>query len=280
MPARSTWVSLVEAGLAEDLGPGDVTTNSVLDADASGRAQVEARERIVVSGLEVARVVFERTGAALDAHVADGTTVEAGDIVASVSGPARAILSGERVALNFLQRLSGISTLTRRFSDAVRGTGVRILDTRKTTPGWRVLEKYAVRCGGGHNHRHGLFDGILIKDNHIRAVGSIEEAVRRAGASAPPGLSVEVEVESVDGASEALAAGAQALLVDNQPPSVVEQIVKRVAGRVRIEASGGVRLDTVEALARTGVDWISVGALTHSPPPVDLALEWNDPSPS
>ncbi len=280
MPARSTWVSLVEAGLAEDLGPGDVTTNSVLDADAAGHARVEARERMVVSGLEVARVVFERTGAALDARVGDGTTVEAGDIVASVSGPARAILSGERVALNFLQRLSGIATLTRRFSDAVQGTGVRILDTRKTTPGWRVLEKYAVRCGGGHNHRHGLFDGILIKDNHIRAVGSIEEAVRRARASAPPGLSVEVEVESVDGASQALAAGAQALLVDNQPPSVVEQIVKRVAGRVRIEASGGVRLDTVEALARTGVDWISVGALTHSPPPVDLALEWNDPSPS
>jgi nicotinate-nucleotide pyrophosphorylase (carboxylating) len=278
MPARSTWVSLVDAGLAEDLGPGDATSDAVLDAETSGTARIEAREAIVLSGLEVARAVFERTGATLDPEASDGMRVEAGGVVALVSGTARAILAGERVALNFLQHLSGIATLTDRFCEAIRDTGARILDTRKTTPGLRVLEKYAVRCGGGYNHRHGLFDGILIKDNHIRAVGSVGEAVRRARAAAPPGLSVEVEVESLEAAREALAAGAQTLLIDNQPPVIVERIVKLGGGRVPLEASGGVRLENVAELARTGVDWISIGALTHSARAVDLGLEWNDPS--
>ena len=280
MPARSTWLSLIDAGLAEDLGPGDVTSEAVVDARTPGLARLEAREALVVCGLEVARTVFARTGARLDPRVSDGHAAEAGEVVALVSGTARALLAGERVALNFLQRLSGIATVTRCFCDAVRGTGARILDTRKTTPGWRSLEKYAVRCGGGHNHRRGLFDGILIKDNHLRAVGSVGETVRRARAAAPPGLAVEVEIESIEQAEEALNAGAQALLVDNQPPATVERIVKLAGGRVPVEASGGVRLENIAELARTGVDWISVGALTHSAPAVDLALEWNDRSPS
>jgi nicotinate-nucleotide pyrophosphorylase (carboxylating) len=278
MPPKSAWEHLVHAALAEDLGPGDATSELLVPPDRRGRARIEARQALVVCGLEVARCVFEHNGIALEGRAVDGEAVAAGARIASVAGSVRGILAGERVALNFLQRLSGIATAARLLCEAVRGTEARILDTRKTTPGWRALEKFAVRCGGAHNHRQGLFDGILIKDNHIAAVGGVAEAVRRARAGAPPGLRVEVEVESVEQAREALEAGAEVLLVDNQPPSVVEEVVKLARGRVPVEASGGMRLENVAQYARAGARWISVGALTHSAPAVDLALEWEGPS--
>jgi nicotinate-nucleotide pyrophosphorylase (carboxylating) len=247
----------------------------LIEPTLEGHARIEAREPIVLAGIAIARHVLDRTGAEFRARAGDGEALEPGALVAELSGPARAILAGERTALNFLQRLSGIATLTRRFCLAIQGTGARILDTRKTTPGWRSLEKFAVRCGGGSNHRLGLFDGILIKDNHIAAVGSVGEAVRRARAAQGPGVRVQVEVESTEAAREAFEAGAEALLVDNQTPAVVERIVKLAGGRIPVEASGGIRIDNVAEIARTGVDWISVGAITHSAPAVDLSLEWN-----
>jgi nicotinate-nucleotide pyrophosphorylase (carboxylating) len=236
---------------------------------------LEAREALVVAGLPLAAEVFARLGASLDAAVSDGARVEPGAVVARVRGSARDLLAAERTALNFLQRLSGVATQTARFVDAVRGTSARIVDTRKTTPGWRALEKYAVRCGGGENHRTGLYDGVLIKDNHIAAVGSTGDAVKRARERAPAGLRVQVEVESVAAAREALDAGADMLLVDNQPPATIAEIVRLARGRAPVEASGGVRLENVAEIARTGVDRISIGALTHSARAVDLAMEWS-----
>ncbi len=275
LPPRHSWDWLVERALAEDLGAGDVTSNALIAATLEGAAVIEAREALVVAGLPVAADVFRRLECALDATVADGARVEPGSVVARVRGPARALLAAERTALNFLQRLSGVATHTARFVDAVRGTRARIVDTRKTTPGWRALEKYAVRCGGGENHRSGLFDGVLIKDNHIAAVGSVGDAVKRAREHAPAGLRVQVEVESLAAACEALEAGADLLLVDNQPPALIAEIVRLARGRAPVEASGGVNLATVAEIARTGVDRISIGALTHSAPAVDLALEWS-----
>ena len=275
MPAQSTWVWLVEAALAEDLGPGDATSLAVLPDGLAGRARIEARAPTVVSGLEVAAEVFERSGARFRAGMADGDLVDAGGILARVEGGALEILSAERTALNFMQRLSGIAQLTHEYCEAVRGTRAQIIDTRKTTPGWRQLEKYAVRCGGGGNHRIGLFDGILIKDNHIAAVGGVANAVKLARTRGARGLRVRVEVESLEAAREGLDAGADALLVDNQPPATIAEIVALANGRVPVEASGGVTLANVAAIARTGVDEISVGALTHSAPAADIALEWN-----
>lgn len=280
MPPRSTWVWLVDAALDEDLGPGDATSLAVIPADLHGSARIETREPITVSGLEVAREVFHRCDVVFEPRIADGRTADTGEILALVQGSARGILAAERTALNFLQRLSGIATLARRYCDAIAGTRTRVLDTRKTTPGWRHLEKYAVRCGGAANHRCGLFDGILIKDNHIRAAGSVTQAVERARAHASAALKIRVEVESGEQARDAIESGADALLIDNQPLEVVSEIVALAAGRVRLEASGGVHLDTIGALAHTGVDEISVGALTHSARAVDIALEWNDPSAS
>lgn len=278
MPPASAWEWLVEAALTEDLGPGDATSALLIPETEVGRARVEARETLVVCGVEVARRVFERNGCGLEERSPDGAEISPGATLAVVSGWTRGILASERVALNFLQRLSGVATATRRYCEAVGGTGARILDTRKTTPGWRALEKFAVRCGGGENHRQGLFDGILIKDNHIAAVGGVAEAVRRARRGAPPGLRVEVEVESVPQAREALAAGAEVLLVDNQPPAVVEAIVKIAGPGVPVEASGGMTLERIADYGRAGVRWISVGALTHSARAVDLALEWEERS--
>ena len=275
MPARSSWVWLVEAALAEDLGPGDATSLAVLPDGLAGRARIEARTPTVVSGLQVAAEVFERNGAQFRAAVADGDLVASGGVLAGVDGGAQEILSAERTALNFLQRLSGIAQLTHDYCEVVRGTRAQIIDTRKTTPGWRQLEKYAVRCGGGGNHRVGLFDGILIKDNHIAAVGGVANAVKLARTRGARGLRVRAEVESLEAAREALDAGADALLVDNQPPATIAEIVALVKGRVPVEASGGVKLANVAAIARTGVDEISVGALTHSAPAADIALEWN-----
>ncbi len=278
-PAPSLWDWLVAAALQEDLGPaGDVTSAALLPASAAGKARLETRQPVVVAGLAIARSVFERCGAHFVPACQDGESLAAGATLAEVSGSARALLAAERTALNFLQRLCGIATQTERYCARVRGTRAAIVDTRKTTPGWRALEKYAVRCGGGVNHRIGLFDGILIKDNHIAAVGDVASAVRLARERGPFGLRVLVEVESLAQADAALGAGADALLVDNQPVEVVAEIVRRCAGRAAVEASGGITLESVAAYAATGVDRISVGALTHSAPAADLALEWNAPS--
>lgn len=273
-PPSSDWQALVAAALAEDIGSGDVTSNVLVSRDRGGSARLEARASLRLAGLPIAEAVFQECGATLKARRADAVECLAGEIVATIHGPARSILKAERSALNFLQHLSGIATLTRRFCDAVSGTRAQIVDTRKTTPGWRSLEKYAVRCGGGVNHRRGLFDAILIKDNHIALLGSVGQAVRCAREHRPPGISVLAEVESLEALDEALAAGVEGVLVDNQRPERVALFVERVNGRVPVEASGGVTLESVAQLARTGVDRISVGALTHSAPAADLALEW------
>jgi len=230
---------------------------------------VVAKEPGLVCGLDVAAAVFEALGARLEALVADGDRVEPGP-VARVDGPARAVLTGERLALNLIARLSGIATLTSRFVEAVGGTGATILDTRKTTPGLRELEKYAVRCGGATNHRLGLFDGVLIKDNHLRLAGSIGEAIARARAT---GLAVEVECDTLDQVAEALDAGADRILLDNMNLDELGEAVALVGSRAETEASGGVTLDTVRAIAETGVDFVSVGALTHSARSLDVSLE-------
>jgi nicotinate-nucleotide pyrophosphorylase (carboxylating) len=273
-PARATWLWLVEAALAEDIGPGDATSEALLASDAVGEARLEARDAIVVAGLAIAREVFAQRGVDCELLVADGVAAARGQALARVRGRAIGILEAERTALNFVQRLSGIATLTRRFCTEIKGTRAEIVDTRKTTPGWRTLEKWAVRCGGGRNHRIALYDGILIKDNHIAAVGGVGAAVTRARERGSRHLRIRCEVESLEQAREALAAGADSLLVDNQPPEVIAKIVALCAGRARVEASGGVNLATVAAIAQSGVDEISVGALTHSAPAADVALEW------
>jgi nicotinate-nucleotide pyrophosphorylase (carboxylating) len=259
----------VDRWLAEDVGDGDLTTLAVIDEDATATARILLEEPGVVCGLRVAGEVFERLGAALEPLAADGDVVDAGP-VARVQGRARGILTGERLALNVLGRLSGIATVTRRFVDAVEGTGAVVLDTRKTTPGLRSLEKYAVACGGGQNHRFGLYDGILIKDNHLRLAGSLAEAVGRAKES---GIPVEVECDTLVQVREALAAGAESILLDNMSVAELREAVALSEGRARLEASGGVTLKTVRAIAETGVESVSVGALTHSPRSLDVSLE-------
>ncbi len=279
LPARASWLWLIEAALREDVGTGDVTSRALIPADSMGRARLEARSELVLCGLELAREVFARLEVAVESRARDGASLAAGQSFARLDGPARGILAAERTALNFLQRLSAVATHTRRFVRAVAGTSAVIVDTRKTTPGWRELEKYAVRCGGGRNHRMGLHDGMLIKDNHIAAVGSVGEAVRRARAHpAAMRLPLLVEVESVEAAAAAVDAGADLLMIDNQPLPVIEKIVARFGARVPIEITGGVTLEDACALARTGAARLSAGALTHNPPPVDLALEWYEDS--
>lgn len=262
-------VSDVDRWLAEDVGDGDLTSRSVVDEDATCLARVLVKEPAVVCGVEVAAEVFDRIGAELQPLASDGDRVEPGP-VAQVEGPARAVLTGERLALNLIGRLSGIATLTRRYVDAVAGTGAVILDTRKTTPGLRALEKHAVACGGGRNHRLGLYDGILIKDNHLRLMGSLAEAVIRAKET---GVPVEVECDTLDQVREALAAGADSILLDNMTVNQLRDAVRLAGGQVRLEASGGVTLETVRAIAVTGMDFISVGALTHSAPALDVSME-------
>jgi nicotinate-nucleotide pyrophosphorylase (carboxylating) len=271
--AVDTLERLAYAALAEDVGDGDVTTEATIDADASGQAELVLKEPGVVCGLDVAEAVFHALDADLrfERLVETGTLVGSATAVARVSGPLRAILTGERTALNFLGRLSGIATLTRRYVDAVAGTGTAILDTRKTTPGLRILEKHAVAVGGGRNHRLGLDDGVLIKDNHLRAAGSIRDAVERVRAATH--LPVEVECDTLEQVSEALAAGADAILLDNMRVDELREAVALTRGRARLEASGGVTLDNVRAVAETGVDEISVGALTHSARSLDVSLE-------
>jgi nicotinate-nucleotide pyrophosphorylase (carboxylating) len=264
---------VVEAALAEDIGEGDVTTDATVDADEVGVAELVTRAPGVVAGLAAAEAVFR----ALDPEVRFEPLVEEGAIlaepgrVARVAGSLRAILTGERTALNLLGRLSGIATQTRRYVDAVEGTGVAILDTRKTTPGLRFLEKHAVACGGGRNHRFGLDDGVLVKDNHLRAAGSVHAAVERLRAATD--LPVEVECDTLTQVEEALAAGADAILLDNMSLEDLRAAVVLARGRARLEASGGITLETVRSVAETGVDEISIGALTHSAPSLDVSLE-------
>jgi nicotinate-nucleotide pyrophosphorylase (carboxylating) len=266
---------VVAAALAEDLGERevDVTTAAVVDGDLMAEAVVVARTAGVLSGGDAASRVFDMIRPRCDyvALVPDGTRFGAGDQVARVTGPLRAILTGERTALNFLQRMSGIATLTRRYADALAPfPNVTLLDTRKTTPGLRFLERAAVRAGGGHNHRDGLWDAILIKDNHVAAAGSVTEAVRRARKTAMP---VEVEVETLAQLAEALDSGAEMLLLDNMSVELMRRAVEITAGRAKLEASGGMTLEGAVAAAQAGVDRISVGALTHSAPALDLSLE-------
>ena len=267
----------VQSTLAEDLGAGgDVTSKATIAADARFSAELVAREPIVIAGLEIAEAFFR----ALDPEVAvemlanDGERVAAGTILMRLSGNARAMLTAERSALNTLQHLSGIATLTRRFVDAIEGTGAVMLDTRKTTPGLRALEKYAARMGGAQNHRMRLDDGILIKDNHIAVAGGVRLAVS-AARSANTGLQVQVEVDRIEQIDEALSAGADRLLLDNMDPATLRQAVEKVAGRVPLEASGGVRLETVRGIAETGVDFISAGRITQSAPAVDIGMDYS-----
>jgi nicotinate-nucleotide pyrophosphorylase (carboxylating) len=271
---------LVRLALEEDIGSGDVTTRTTVPAATPAKAAIVAREPLVVAGMAVAEEVFRRVSRRIQLRrlVADGQHVSAGDRLLALTGPARAILSAERVALNFLQRLSGVATLTARYVAAVRGTKATILDTRKTTPGLRRLEKYAVRCGGGENHRFGLYDRVLIKDNHLATLrgakpNPIAVAVARAR-SRYPRLVVEVEADTLGQVQEAVAAGADVLLLDNMSPARLREAVRRVAGRAKTEASGGVNLETVRQIAEAGVDFISVGALTHSARAVDIALDF------
>jgi nicotinate-nucleotide pyrophosphorylase (carboxylating) len=264
---------LIDRALAEDLGAGDVTSLAVVPEDTIARARIEQKAEGVIAGLRVAESVFRRVDPDLrwHAHVHDGEWREGG-LVAEVAGSARSVLAGERVALNFLGRLSGVATLTARYVRAVEGTEARILDTRKTTPGLRALEKQAVLDGGGHNHRVGLFDAMLLKENHEALGGGVGEATRRALAAAPDGMKVEVECATLEEVDEALAAGATSILLDNMSLDQLRAAVERARGRADTEASGGVTLETVRAIAETGVDWISVGALTHSAPALDLSL--------
>jgi nicotinate-nucleotide pyrophosphorylase (carboxylating) len=271
--ATDTLERIVHAALAEDIGAGDVTTEATVSADAVGSAELLVKEAGVVCGLRAAEATFLALDPDLrfEALARDGDAVEPLAVVARVSGSQRAILIGERVALNFLGRLSGIATLTRRYVDAIDGTGASVLDTRKTTPGLRALEKHAVASGGGRNHRFGLDDAVLIKDNHLRAAGSIAAAVELVRAASD--LPIVVECQTLAQAGEALAVGVDAILLDNMTLAELRDAVALVAGRARLEASGGVNVDTVRAIAETGVDEISVGALTHSARSLDVSLE-------
>ena len=263
---------MIRLALREDIGSGDVTTRLTIPGTALASARVVARQDGVCAGINVCARVFWTVDRRirLARQKKDGDSFRAGETLATVSGPARGVLTAERTALNFLQRLCGVATLTRCYVTAVRGTGARILDTRKTTPGWRKLEKYAVRCGGGTNHRRGLYDMVLVKDNHIAAAGgfaAVLERCRRAKRS------VEIEVRSIGELKEALAAGAKRVLLDNMSLTQMRRAVEIAGGRALLEASGGVTLNRVRRIAATGVDFVSVGALTHSAPAVDIALE-------
>ena len=266
---------VIKIALEEDLGPGDLTTDAIVNPSAIGKGVLLARESLVLAGLPVFKRVFDLLSPdmAFEFHFQDGGAVPGGAKIGVVSGPLGAILKGERTALNFLQRMSGIATLTKSYVDKVGGQKVRVVDTRKTVPGLRVLDKYAVRMGGGFNHRLGLFDGILIKDNHIAAAGSVRKAVSLAKKNVPHTVKIEVEVEDLRGVEEAIQAGADAVLLDNMSPEMMRKAVDVVRGRLAIEASGNINLENIEEVAQTGVNLISVGALTHSPRAVDLSLE-------
>ena len=277
LPENFDLDRFVKDVLEEDLGTGgDVTSAATIAADARFTAEMKARQSIVVAGLEVAATFFRALdpNVEIETLVADGDRVGAGAALLRLSGNARAMLTAERSALNTLQHLSGIATLTRQYADAIEGTGAVVLDTRKTLPGLRIFEKYAARMGGAQNHRMRLDDGLLIKDNHVAVCGGVAEAVRRAKA-ANTGLQVQVEVDRIDQIEPALAAGAERLLLDNMDPAQLRGAVRVVGGRVPLEASGGVTLQTIRSLAETGVDFISVGRITQSAPAVDIGLDYS-----
>ncbi len=265
---------LIDLALGEDIATGDITTDILIDPEACGRAAITAKAPMIVAGLMVARRVFHRLDA--EVHVAatatDGQNAEPGDILMTVEGRMASLLTGERTALNFLQRLSGIATHVRRYVDILEGVPVRLVDTRKTTPGWRSLEKYAVRMGGGANHRFNLSDGILIKDNHIAACGGIADAVGRARHAGPHSLQIEVETATLAEVDTALAAGADIIMLDNMEPDEIRSAVRRINGRALVEISGGVDRENLAALAACGADIISVGALTHAARAVDISM--------
>jgi len=266
---------LIEDALFEDIGPGDITSEAVIPEEASATAEIIAKQDLVLAGVLIAREVFRKIDPWVQftplAH--EGGRVQSGSIIAQVQGRTRMLLAGERVALNLMQHLSGIATTTARFVDVLKGSRAEILDTRKTLPGLRALEKYAVRMGGGRNHRFGLYDGILIKDNHIKAAGGIIKAMAGIRKKVHPLLKIEVEVKTLDEVREAMAAGATMLLLDNMPPALMKQAVGIVGERVLVEASGNVTLDNVKAIAETGVDFISSGSLTHSAPAADISMK-------
>jgi nicotinate-nucleotide pyrophosphorylase (carboxylating) len=268
--------AIVKRALDEDVGSGDATTDSIIAADANLQAKMIAKAMGVIGGLAIAEMSFQLLDNRVRFRrlVSDGDQVTPGEVLATIEGPARAILTGERTALNFVGRMSGIATLTRQFVDQVRGTKAGILDTRKTAPGLRLVDKLAVEIGGGENHRMGLFDMILIKDNHIDFAGSITEAVRRAR-EANQSLNLEVEARTLDDVAECLAAEVEWIMLDNMPLDEMRQAVALAAGRAKLEASGNVSLANVRAIAETGVDYISVGALTHSPRALDVSLVVN-----
>jgi nicotinate-nucleotide pyrophosphorylase (carboxylating) len=272
-PDPQTYRELVRQALAEDVGAGDVTTRAVVPADVRGEGVFVAKQRLILAGIDVAREVFAQVDPALtfDVRIADGEVCVPGASIAVVRGSAASLLTAERTALNLLQALSGIATLTRAYVDAAAG-GVRILDTRKTAPGQRALAKYAVRCGGGVNYRVGLFDGVLIKDNHIRIAGGIANAVDRVRASGVR-LPIEVEAQTLAQVDDAIAAGVDIIMLDNLDDAVTEEAISRIAGRARIELSGNMTLERVARLADSGADEISVGAITHSAPAADISFE-------
>jgi nicotinate-nucleotide pyrophosphorylase (carboxylating) len=269
--------AFIRAVLAEDLGiAGDVTSSATIAADATLTAEMNCRQAITVAGVEIAAAFFRALDpdVEIEMFVNDGDQLDSGTVLMRLRGDARAMLAAERSALNTLQHLSGIATLTRRYVDQIRDTGATLLDTRKTLPGLRVLEKFASRMGGAENHRMRLDDGVLIKDNHVAVCGGVADAVRRAK-SANTGLPVQVEVDRIDQIEPALAAGADRLLLDNMPPPILREAVDLVRGRVPLEASGGVTLETIRAIAETGVDYISVGRITQSAPAVDIGLDYS-----
>jgi nicotinate-nucleotide pyrophosphorylase (carboxylating) len=271
---------MVRAALEEDIASGDATSLAVIPEDATATAQMVARHDLVTAGISLAQMAFEErsAGCAFSNISADSARVTKGRTLLTIKGPARAILEAERVALNFVQHLSGVATLTRRFVDAIEGTKSKILDTRKTLPGWRKLEKYAVACGGGVNHRIGLYDMVMIKDNHLATLRNAQpNAIGAAVAAARarwPNLKIEVEVDTLEQVSEAVAARADIILLDNMPPETLQSAVRLIGPVAKTEASGGVNLQTVRAIAETGVDFISVGAITHSAPAADIALDF------
>ncbi len=274
--------SAVDRALAEDVGSGDVTTLATIPETATATALLRARQPLVLAGLGLAEQAFRTLDPAVqfERPARDGDPLPAGATALIIRGNARALLTAERVALNFVQRLSGIATLTARYVKEISGTGARVLDTRKTTPGLRALEKFAVRCGGGQNHRFGLHDMVLIKDNHLAALrgaqpNPVAAAIQRARAQYPK-LKVEAEADTLEQALQAAEAGADFILLDNMPPALLREAVSRIAGRSKTEASGGVRLETIRTIAETGVDFISVGALTHSATAVDLGLDFEE----
>lgn len=268
--------NIIIRGLKEDMGSGDITTESCVPADAESHGSFIAKEQGVICGLQIAAGVFKYLNPSVNMNftVSDGNYVDRGAVIAQIDGPSRAILSGERLALNLLQRLSGIATLTRRAADELDGFKTRVTDTRKTTPGLRALEKYAVRTGGGSNHRFGLFDGVLIKDNHIKAAGGIAQAVEAARKRTPHTMRVEVETETLEQVSEALKAGADIIMLDNMATATMAKAVELIQGRALTEASGNMDKRSLREVAETGVDYISIGALTHSVKAMDISLKF------